>query len=120
MCGSGGPSHMAALSFFFFNDTATTEIYTLSLHDSLPIYGVAGFHCLLEQPFQRGQRAHYHENLVREQRSGNPDQRMIDADQESRQSSIAERHGERRRHAADFLDAISGLFEEVADRREGE
>src|SRR2546422_11040879 len=27
-------------SFFFFNDTATTEIYTLSLHDALPIlYG---------------------------------------------------------------------------------
>src|ERR1019366_2397185 len=25
--------------FFFFNDTATTEIYTLSLHDALPIYG---------------------------------------------------------------------------------
>src|SRR2546426_7513459 len=27
--------------FFFFNDTATTEIYTLSLHDALPISGVA-------------------------------------------------------------------------------
>src|SRR3712207_8302805 len=27
--------------FFFFNDTATTEIYTLSLHDALPIYAVA-------------------------------------------------------------------------------
>src|SRR3712207_7346552 len=26
------------LSSFFFNDTATTEIYTLSLHDALPIY----------------------------------------------------------------------------------
>src|SRR6266436_4282464 len=25
------------ISFFFFNDTATTEIYTLSLHDALPI-----------------------------------------------------------------------------------
>src|SRR3712207_7858897 len=31
-------------SFFFFNDTATTEIYTLSLHDALPIFeaGVGG------------------------------------------------------------------------------
>src|SRR3712207_7697577 len=29
---------MSRLSFFFFNDTATTEIYTLSLHDALPIY----------------------------------------------------------------------------------
>src|SRR5229473_8008966 len=27
-----------AVSFFFFNDTATTEIYTLSLHDALPIF----------------------------------------------------------------------------------
>src|SRR5690554_7767228 len=26
--------------FFFFNDTATTEIYTLSLHDALPISGI--------------------------------------------------------------------------------
>src|SRR2546430_7558523 len=26
--------------FFFFNDTATTEIYTLSLHDALPIWSV--------------------------------------------------------------------------------
>src|SRR5271167_5122321 len=26
--------------FFFFNDTATTEIYTLSLHDALPISGM--------------------------------------------------------------------------------
>src|SRR5260370_6001246 len=32
--------------FFFFNDTATTEIYTLSLHDALPIClqpGLSGF-----------------------------------------------------------------------------
>src|SRR6266568_9389421 len=33
-------SHLFSLFslFFFFNDTATTEIYTLSLHDALPIY----------------------------------------------------------------------------------
>src|SRR5256885_14275933 len=30
-------SHHALSIFFFFNDTATTEIYTLSLHDALPI-----------------------------------------------------------------------------------
>src|SRR2546429_8501007 len=29
---------LSRLFFFFFNDTATTEIYTLSLHDALPIY----------------------------------------------------------------------------------
>src|SRR5260364_251182 len=28
---------LVRLHFFFFNDTATTEIYTLSLHDALPI-----------------------------------------------------------------------------------
>src|SRR5256885_8410083 len=28
----------SVLCIFFFNDTATTEIYTLSLHDALPIY----------------------------------------------------------------------------------
>src|SRR3712207_8776667 len=31
--------------FFFFNDTATTEIYTLSLHDALPICLIV--HCVL-------------------------------------------------------------------------
>src|SRR2546430_13159659 len=31
-----------SLFFFFFNDTATTEIYTLSLHDALPILRFAG------------------------------------------------------------------------------
>src|SRR3954467_16006389 len=29
---------VCVLVFFFFNDTATTEIYTLSLHDALPIW----------------------------------------------------------------------------------
>src|SRR3989442_10082774 len=29
---------LSLIIFFFFNDTATTEIYTLSLHDALPIY----------------------------------------------------------------------------------
>src|SRR3712207_7843724 len=32
--------------FFFFNDTATTEIYTLSLHDALPIWlGYSASYC---------------------------------------------------------------------------
>src|SRR2546426_5242559 len=34
--------HAPALFFFFFNDTATTEIYTLSLHDALPIWSGIG------------------------------------------------------------------------------
>src|SRR5579885_3191375 len=32
-----GVDSEALVGFFFFNDTATTEIYTLSLHDALPI-----------------------------------------------------------------------------------
>src|SRR2546422_11695526 len=35
-------SHLFTCSFFFFNDTATTEIYTLSLHDALPISSPVG------------------------------------------------------------------------------
>src|SRR2546430_10028308 len=39
--------------FFFFNDTATTEIYTLSLHDALPIFqagqSILQFVCSEEQ-----------------------------------------------------------------------
>src|SRR5579883_1874467 len=38
-------------SCFFFNDTATTEIYTLSLHDALPIW------CVVWQSVQTGARA---------------------------------------------------------------
>ena len=34
----GGESPFQAELYFFFNDTATTEIYTLSLHDALPIW----------------------------------------------------------------------------------
>src|SRR6202041_4188616 len=37
--------------YFFFNDTATTEIYTLSLHDALPISGPSRFRTrLLPRP----------------------------------------------------------------------
>src|ERR1051325_12134511 len=46
--------------FFFFNDTATTEIYTLSLHDALPIYvrhqvypKVSGSWVISEEPWWR-------------------------------------------------------------------
>src|SRR3989442_2509386 len=39
--------------FFFFNDTATTEIYTLSLHDALPICGHEGRYRQRRQRHQR-------------------------------------------------------------------
>src|SRR2546430_17067344 len=37
-------------TFFFFNDTATTEIYTLSLHDALPICWPSGLKCSAAPP----------------------------------------------------------------------
>src|SRR3970040_2899320 len=37
--------HLVVVFVFFFNDTAPTEIYTLSLHDALPIC-----YCVLPQP----------------------------------------------------------------------
>src|ERR1041384_3813924 len=37
-CTVGAAELFAHVVFFFFNDTATTEIYTLSLHDALPIW----------------------------------------------------------------------------------
>src|SRR2546425_9930937 len=38
--------HTVIFFFFFFNDTATTEIYTLSLHDALPISWPTSSRCL--------------------------------------------------------------------------
>ena len=40
--GGGGGGGVGGGVFFFFNDTATTEIYTLSLHDALPILVAPG------------------------------------------------------------------------------
>src|SRR2546430_12923874 len=55
---------LAASFFFFFNDTATTEIYTLSLHDALPISvdarALEAFHLedRVPQPRQPAQHEH--------------------------------------------------------------
>src|SRR2546429_6966971 len=45
------------LFFFFFNDTATTEIYTLSLHDALPICRTPPGPCGAWRPAAAGFRA---------------------------------------------------------------
>src|SRR3712207_9146109 len=42
LCKVAGSTNGVRSMFFFFNDTATTEIYTLSLHDALPICGRPG------------------------------------------------------------------------------
>src|SRR3712207_8019631 len=43
---------------FLLNDTATTEIYTLSLHDALPIYGHQQLERPMRQRFVVGERHH--------------------------------------------------------------
>src|SRR2546421_6835798 len=43
-------SPLASCSSFFFNDTATTEIYTLSLHDALPISRASCLRRVRERP----------------------------------------------------------------------
>src|SRR5438309_10722874 len=42
--------HIRVFYFFFFNDTATTEIYTLSLHDALPICSLRLWPALRQGP----------------------------------------------------------------------
>src|SRR2546422_4680715 len=53
--------------FFFFNDTATTEIYTLSLHDALPIShsgGGADPHLRTRQTRRRRTCTHEHDQPI--------------------------------------------------------
>src|SRR2546425_10125014 len=45
---------LCSFPFFFFNDTATTEIYTLSLHDALPIFVAEASRCHLKIPIYHG------------------------------------------------------------------
>src|SRR6266542_2767163 len=81
-------------SFFFFNDTATTEIYTLSLHDALPLWpelstGITDLNMALgEMPADGPHRAWYADNdpvlrLARTLLAGEPESakriREIDA-----------------------------------------
>src|ERR1017187_5865271 len=55
---------LSALELFFFNDTATTEIYTLSLHDALPISGrgSCGAHCCAGRKCASGRRSRSEEH----------------------------------------------------------
>src|SRR3712207_7736460 len=47
-------SVLVSMSIFFFNDTATTEIYTLSLHDALPISVAGRGAAVRRRPRRRG------------------------------------------------------------------
>src|SRR3712207_8537266 len=52
-------------SFFFFNDPATTEIYTLSLHDALPIFAPRGSREEGAVPTAEDTRKAYDETFLR-------------------------------------------------------
>src|SRR5256885_6914405 len=69
--------HMVTVLFFFFNDTATTEIYTLSLHDALPISAFAAARgadsdpCVARRParLRRGRHGHRVRRKSRDRKS---------------------------------------------------
>src|SRR5947208_16978804 len=50
-------SHVVRSPVFFFKHTPTTQIYTLSLHDALPIYGLLGVLAVLPRRARRGAAA---------------------------------------------------------------
>src|SRR3712207_7131897 len=75
---------MIFFCFFFFNDTATTEIYTLSLHDALPIWPSSSSSASASSRTARPNRP--------------PSRRHIDGRSGSRVPRFQLRPGDRRRH----------------------
>ena len=75
--------------YFFFNDTATTEIYTLSLHDALPIFYVAGHEDLMKNQFAVNKRKGLDE-ITRELQRGLP---LILMDHQPFLLELAEKNG---------------------------
>src|SRR5258707_2701610 len=59
--------------FFFFNDTATTEIYTLSLHDALPISNGRRDHALVVSPKKARELVLYELNTLNVESQGTLD-----------------------------------------------
>src|SRR3712207_8505522 len=69
-------------SFFFFNDTATTEIYTLSLHDALPILVLASMQNL-QQAYNHLQPCSHSVFLLKPAKSPNHCLRLYPRDRKS-------------------------------------
>src|SRR2546429_9278775 len=74
-------------SFFFFNDTATTEIYPLSLHDALPISALPKAGVLHERAADAA-RAHQHDAVVAAQA-----QDVADAGGDRKSTRLNSSHG---------------------------
>src|SRR3712207_9135003 len=62
--------HSMVCVFFFFNDTATTEIYTLSLHDALPICSSPAARFWPRPPGRAPQETHHIDALLAAPRAG--------------------------------------------------
>src|SRR2546422_6688845 len=62
-------AHSPGSLFFFFNDTATTEIYTLSLHDALPISPAPPRRRGRSRRVSRAPRRHVHVSPVQDRKS---------------------------------------------------
>src|SRR2546430_5658177 len=71
--------------FFFFNDTATTEIYTLSLHDALPIWPHADARRNRPRPGAAKEKAAHHQE-------GDPHLQQHAADRPGRDRLRSEEH----------------------------
>src|SRR2546430_12528963 len=74
---------LVGILIFFFNDTATTEIYTLSLHDALPIFRVATRSDVVDGAGAGVQRGHRHLRLAR-----------IDADRDRKSTRLNSSHSQ--------------------------
>src|SRR3989449_6065780 len=109
--------------YFFFNDTATTEIYTLSLHDALPIWerlsvrGVELLHALLHQDRKRDGRDDKRQDAVAYHRIHH--QPLEQQAEHQKRDGEASQHRHRERQAAEFHrreDEKGGQHHELALR----
>src|SRR2546427_8671977 len=100
--------------FFFFNDTATTEIYTLSLHDALPIYARDGGVDADHPPAAVGERA---ARVTRVERRVGLDDVLDDAAGRAgaRRQRAAERAHHPRRHRAGEAERVADRDDQLAD-----
>src|SRR5882762_3662271 len=77
--------------FFFFNDTATTEIYTLSLHDALPICSRSPPAAIRRRPRAASLAASYGQRLLVAQREPAAHQAVDDPDRQRKQAEQTHR-----------------------------